>query len=94
MQADAPAPRSDSAVKQILITMNEKEAPGFIVEDLDDFHLLIKPEAEYRIRNQLEAEARPTSFFSISCMSMTVLLLSSRRTRTAWSSRAVHWGRG
>lgn len=57
-QADTTAPRSDSAVKQILITMNEKEAPGFIVEDLDDFHLLIKPEAEYRIRNQLEAEAR------------------------------------
>lgn len=49
---------SDSAVKQILITMNERETPGFIVEDLDDFHLLIKPEHEHRIRRELETEVR------------------------------------
>jgi TFIIH basal transcription factor complex TTD-A subunit len=43
-------------VKQILLTMNEREAPGFIVEDLDDFHLLIKPEHEHRVRRELETE--------------------------------------
>jgi TFIIH basal transcription factor complex TTD-A subunit len=43
-------------VKQILLTMNERETPGFIVEDLDDFHLLIKSEHEHRIRRELESE--------------------------------------
>jgi hypothetical protein len=38
--------------------LNEKETPGFIIEDLDDFHLLIKPEAEFRVRKELEAEVR------------------------------------
>jgi TFIIH basal transcription factor complex TTD-A subunit len=47
---------SDSAVKQILLNMNEKETAGFIVEDLDDFHLLIKAEHEFRVRRELEAE--------------------------------------
>jgi TFIIH basal transcription factor complex TTD-A subunit len=47
-------PSSDSAVKQILLTMNEKES--FIIEDLDDFHLVIKADEEYRVRSELEAE--------------------------------------
>ena len=47
---------SDSAVKQILLTMNEKE--GFIIEDLDDFHVVIKADDEYRVRRELEAEVR------------------------------------
>lgn len=34
--------------------MNEKE--GFIIQDLDDNHLLIKADAEERIRRELEAE--------------------------------------
>ena len=46
--------RSDSAVKQILLTMNEKES--FIIEDLDDHHVVIKADEEYRVRRQLEAE--------------------------------------
>ena len=48
--------RSDSAVKQILLTMNEKES--FIIEDLDDHHVVIKADEEYRVRRQLEAEVR------------------------------------
>lgn len=47
---------SDSAVKQILLTMNEKD--NFIVEDLDDFHVIIKADEEYRVRKQLELEVR------------------------------------
>ena len=47
---------SDSAVKQILLTMNEKES--FIIEDLDDFHVVIKADEEWRVRRELEAEVR------------------------------------
>ena len=47
---------SDSAVKQILLTMNERD--NFIVEDLDDFHVIIKADEEYRVRKQLELEVR------------------------------------
>jgi hypothetical protein len=34
--------------------MNEKES--FIIEDLDDFHLVIKADEEYRVRTELEVE--------------------------------------
>jgi len=53
---------SDPAVKQILLLMNEKES--FIIEDLDEYHLVIKAEQEYRVRKELEVEVRfnPTSF--------------------------------
>ncbi|KAG5722827.1 hypothetical protein E4T56_gene20160, partial [Termitomyces sp. T112] len=44
----------DPAVKQILLTMNEKES--FIIEDLDDYHLVIKADEEYRVRKELEVE--------------------------------------
>ncbi|KAG1901520.1 transcription factor TFIIH complex subunit Tfb5-domain-containing protein [Suillus fuscotomentosus] len=44
----------DSAVKQILLTMNEKDP--FVIEDLDDYHLVIKADEEYRVRRELEAE--------------------------------------
>jgi TFIIH basal transcription factor complex TTD-A subunit len=46
--------QSDSAVKQILLTMNEKE--NFIIEDLDDFHLVIKADQEQRVRAELDNE--------------------------------------
>lgn len=49
-------PRSDSAVKQILLTMNEKES--FIIEDLDDHHVVIKADEEWRVRRELETEVR------------------------------------
>ena len=38
--------------------MNEKNP--FIIEDLDDFHLVIKADEEYRVRIELEAEVRGT----------------------------------
>jgi hypothetical protein len=34
--------------------MNERD--NFIVEDLDDFHVIIKADEEYRVRKQLELE--------------------------------------
>jgi TFIIH basal transcription factor complex TTD-A subunit len=36
--------------------MNERD--NFIVEDLDDFHVIIKADEEYRVRKQLELEVR------------------------------------
>ncbi|EGN94352.1 hypothetical protein SERLA73DRAFT_62544 [Serpula lacrymans var. lacrymans S7.3] len=53
-------PCSDSAVKQILLTMNDK-AP-FIIEDLDDNHILIKADEEYRVRRELEAELEKNTY--------------------------------
>ncbi|GJJ08543.1 hypothetical protein Clacol_002761 [Clathrus columnatus] len=47
--------KSDPAVKQLLVTMNEKE--GFIILELDDNHVLIKADAEDRVRRELETEA-------------------------------------
>ena len=44
-------------MKQILLAMNEKES--FIIEDLDDFHVVIKADEEYRVRRELEAEVGP-----------------------------------
>jgi TFIIH basal transcription factor complex TTD-A subunit len=54
--------RSDSAVKQILMTMNDKE--NFVIEDLDDCHIVIKADEEDRVRRELEAEV---NFFSLAC---------------------------
>jgi TFIIH basal transcription factor complex TTD-A subunit len=34
--------------------MNEKEP--FIIEDVDEYHLVIKADEEYRVRRELEAE--------------------------------------
>lgn len=50
----------DPAVKQLLVNMNEKE--GFIIQDLDDNHLLIKADAEERIRRELEAELERNTY--------------------------------
>lgn len=43
-------------MKQILLVMNEKQS--FIIEDLDDHHLVIKADEEYRVRRELETEVR------------------------------------
>jgi len=50
----------DSAVKQILLTMNEKD--NFIIEDLDDFHLIIKADEEFRVKRQLETELEKNTY--------------------------------
>lgn len=51
---------SDSAVKQILLTMNEKHS--FIIEDLDDHNVVIKADEEWRVRRDLEAEVSSLAF--------------------------------
>ncbi|KAJ7750459.1 hypothetical protein DFH07DRAFT_746196 [Mycena maculata] len=51
---------SDPAVKEILISMNEKES--FIIEDLDDYHLVIKADEEYRVRRELEIELEKNTY--------------------------------
>ncbi|KAJ4474408.1 hypothetical protein J3R30DRAFT_3295260 [Lentinula aciculospora] len=51
---------SDAAVKQILLTMNEQQS--FIIEDLDDNHLVIKADDEFRVRRQLETELEKNTY--------------------------------
>jgi TFIIH basal transcription factor complex TTD-A subunit len=55
---------SDSAVKQILLTLDERPGQSFMIEDLDEFHVLIRADEEQRVRRELEAEVRsvPYSF--------------------------------
>lgn len=43
--------------------MNEKSS--FIIEDLDDHHLVIKADEEYRVRKELEVEVRLGSLFGL-----------------------------
>ncbi|KAJ3802123.1 hypothetical protein GYMLUDRAFT_422509 [Collybiopsis luxurians FD-317 M1] len=50
----------DAAVKQILLTMNEQQS--FIIEDLDDNHLVIKADDEFRVRRQLETELEKNTY--------------------------------
>ena len=47
---------SDSAVKQILLTLDERPGQSFIIEDLDEFRVLIRADEEQRVRRELEAE--------------------------------------
>jgi len=50
----------DPAVKQILLGLNEKQ--HFIIEDLDDHHLVIKADEEYKVRKDLEAELEKNTY--------------------------------
>jgi len=50
----------DSTVKQILLVMNSKNT--FIIDDLDDFHVVIKADEEYRVRSELEAELEKNTY--------------------------------
>ncbi|CCM06618.1 uncharacterized protein FIBRA_08897 [Fibroporia radiculosa] len=51
---------SVAPVKQILLTLNEKES--FIIEDLDDHHVVIKADEEWRVRRELEAELEKNTY--------------------------------
>jgi TFIIH basal transcription factor complex TTD-A subunit len=75
--------RSDPAVKQILLVMNDKDP--FIIEDLDDFHLVIKADEEYRVRSELEAEVCPFHLLVLCSRSDLMSSPSSRRIHTAWN---------
>jgi TFIIH basal transcription factor complex TTD-A subunit len=83
--------RSDSAVKQILLTLDERPGQSFIIEDLDEFHLLIRTDEEQRVKRELEAEVRSLFRGSVCLvpeMGMrTFFFCSWRRTRTAWKLR-------
>ena len=48
--------------------MNEKQS--FIIEDLDDYHLVIKSDEEYRVRQELEAEVCSLCLFAFICILM------------------------
>ncbi|KAH9177535.1 hypothetical protein EDB89DRAFT_2226000 [Lactarius sanguifluus] len=57
-----PPPSSDSAVKQILVTLDERPGQSFIIEDLDEFHVLIRADEEQRVRRELEAELEKNTY--------------------------------
>ncbi|RXW11620.1 hypothetical protein EST38_g14235 [Candolleomyces aberdarensis] len=46
----------DPAAKRILLAMNETQ--NFIIEDLDDYHVVIKADDEYRVKKELEKNRR------------------------------------
>ncbi|KAG8757739.1 hypothetical protein FRC14_001568 [Serendipita sp. 396] len=54
----------DAAVKQILIAMNERRGinNAFVIEDLDQTHLLIKADEEESMRLELEAELEKNTY--------------------------------
>lgn len=54
--SDACSFLSDSAVKQILLTLDERPGQSFIIEDLDEFHVLIRADEEQRVKRELEGE--------------------------------------
>ena len=67
-------------MKQILLAMNEKSS--FIIEDLDDFHLVIKADEEWRVRKELESEVRLC--IQLSLNHPFSIEHSLRRTRIVW----------
>lgn len=66
-------------MKQILLVMNEKQS--FIIEDLDEYHLVIKADEEYRVRRDLEVEVRCRN--SSHHQTMSKSSISLKRTPTA-----------
>ncbi|KDQ16628.1 hypothetical protein BOTBODRAFT_30551 [Botryobasidium botryosum FD-172 SS1] len=50
----------DAAVKQILLHMNTEQ--HFIIQDLDDTHLVIKGEELERIRRALDVELEKNTY--------------------------------
>jgi len=47
-------------VKQILLSLEKKQP--FIVQDLDEFHVVIRPDMEGWVRSQLEAELEKNTY--------------------------------
>ncbi|KAL1745241.1 TFIIH subunit TTDA/Tfb5 [Schizophyllum fasciatum] len=57
----------DPAVKQILLILNEKYntsagGGGFIIDDLDDWHVVIRADDEMRVRRELDAELEKNTY--------------------------------
>lgn len=54
----------DAAVKQILLQMNERrrDEDRFVIEDLDQTHLLIKADGEENMRAELESELEKNTY--------------------------------
>ncbi|KAI0037110.1 nucleotide excision repair TFIIH subunit [Vararia minispora EC-137] len=50
----------DPAVKQILLMLNNRQP--FILQDLDEFHVVIKAELEAWVRSQLETELEKNTY--------------------------------
>jgi hypothetical protein len=69
--------------------LDERPGQSFIIEDLDEFHVLVRADEEQRVRRELEAEV--CLFSSIPCPIFPSFpdgdAHSWRRIRTAWKLR-------
>lgn len=84
---------SDSAVKQILLTLDERPGQSFIIEDLDEFHVLVRSDEEQRVKRELEAEVcSPTALCAPHFFFPDGDARSWRRIRIAWK-RSCRCGR-
>jgi hypothetical protein len=69
--------------------MNEKQS--FIIEDLDDYHVVIKADDKYRVRKELDIEVRLVSFVTPPQTTHFGPCCSSRKIPTT-RSRALSQG--
>lgn len=63
--------------------MNEKKS--FIIEDLDNHHLVVKADEEYRVREELSQEVSLTSLAFSILANPPNPYSSWRKTHTAWN---------
>ena len=62
----SPACPSDPAVKQILLQLDQSEpARKFIIDNLDDTHLLVTAEHVDRVKEQLQLELEKNNYVNI-----------------------------
>ena len=60
------------------------ERAGFVIKDLDDYHVVIKADEEWRVRQELEAEVRVGHFEEREDANADAAP-SWKRTRIVWS---------
>jgi len=74
--------------------LDERPGQSFIIEDLDEFHVLVRADEEQRVKRELEAEVRPFSSTPNHFLSFPDGDARSwRRIRIAWKLRC-HWDWG
>ncbi|KAK4056990.1 hypothetical protein OIO90_001890 [Microbotryomycetes sp. JL221] len=55
----------DPAVKQILLQLDEQGQDRFIIQDLDDTHLLVSQDKLESVKRQLEDELEKNNYVSV-----------------------------
>lgn len=86
---DPPSSRSDPAVKQILLQLDEENRSNrrFVIADLDETHVLISPEAVERVKDVCYRLLRPLDRKTDSLVCRTSSSRSKRTTGTRCKPR-------